>query len=342
MVNRNARRLRSSSRKAGIHSGRFHASNIRGGYASLASGGGSKTTTVTLSQPMRDDNYLVLLCSQTDTDQTNLCLSVSDKTPQSFVINMASTGQGTTKVGYLILDSLRSGAIAMAMSRFGFHSGYAHFRNIQWGVARVTIDGGGDGTALTVPFPHTFKHTPIVLASFDDDTAVTAGFVHLATSAPTTKQFILDCTGATGPSSNVDITWVAFDPGFDVNPAGTYTQTVGNKAGNLAGQKLQSHGGIHSGDLHCKNLFGGLVLMTTSSGDIDEAVTFGQMLKNIPIVFSFLQSPVADTSGLVYVKSAAISGVSVGVEASAHANEEVAVGYLVFDYEFREEATAEA
>ena len=341
MVNRNARRLRPSSRKSGIHSGRFHAGNIRGGYASLASGGGAKTTTVTFSKPMRNDNYLVLLCSQTDTDQTDLCLSVSTKTPKSFVINMQSTSQGTTKVGYLVLDSLRSGATAMAMSRFGFHSGFAHFRNIQWGVARVTVDGSGHGTALTVNFPHTFKHTPMVLASFDDDTAVTTGFVHFTTSVPTTKSFVMDCTGCSITTSTVDITWVAFDPGFDVNPAGTYAQVVGNKEGNLKGQKLQSHAGIHSGDLHCKNLFGGIVAVTPSSGDVDEAVTFGQMLKNTPVVFAFKQSPVADTSGIAYVKSAAISGVTVGLEGTVNDTESF-VGYLVFDYEFREEATAEA
>ena len=340
MVNRNARRLRPSSRKSGIHSGRFHAGNIRGGYASLASGGGAKTTTVTFSKPMRNDNYLVLLCPQTDTDQTDLCFSVSDKTPQSFVINMQSTGQGTTKVGYLVLDSLRSGASAMTMSRFGFHSGYAHFRNIQWGIAKVT-NSGGNGTALNVNFPHTFKHTPIVLASYDDDAAVTTGFIHLGTNAPTKKSFIIDDTGCSVSDADVDITWVAFDPGFDVNPTGTYAQIVGNKAGNLKGQKLQSHAGIHSGDLHCKNLFGGVVAMTPSSGDIDEAITFGQMLKNTPIVFAFKQSPVSDTSGIAYVKSAAISGVTVGLEATVDDTESF-VGYLVFDYEFREEATAEA
>ena len=341
MVNRNARRLRPSSRKAGIHSGRFHAGNIRCGVKELASGGGSKTATVTFRKPMKNANYLVLLCSQTDTDQTDLCLAASGKSPQGFTINMESTGQGTTSVGYLVLDSVASGATSHKNSRYGFHSGYAHFRNLQWGIATITTEGSGHGTALSVSFPHTFKHTPIVLASFDDDTAVTTGFVHLATSAPTTKSFILDCTGCSITTNTVDITWVAFDPGFDVNPAGTYAQVVGNKEGNLKGQKLQSQGGIHSGDLHCKNLFGGIVAVTPSSGDVDEAVTFGQMLKNTPVVFAFKQSPVADTSGIAYVKSAAISGVTVGLEGTVNDTESF-VGYLVFDYEFREEATAEA
>ncbi len=337
MVNRNARRLRSSSRKAGFHSGRFHAGNIRGGVAAVTLAGGDGTATVTLSQPMRDDNYLVLTCSQTDTNNTDLCISVSAKTPQSFVINVTSTDQATgIKVGYLILDSLKSGAAAMTHSRYGFHSGFAHFRNIQWGVARVTLTTG-DGTAKTITFPHTFKNTPMILASFDDDTATTTGFIHLATSAPTTKSFIIDCTGVAGPTTNVDITWIAFDPGFNVSTV----QTVGNKKGNLAGQNTYSHAGIHSGDLHCKNLFGGLVSMTPSSGDIDEAITFGQMLKNNPIVFAFKQAPVADTSGLAYVKSAAISGVTVGLEGTV--NDTLSqVGYLVFDYEFREEAAAES
>ncbi|KKL24185.1 hypothetical protein LCGC14_2417850 [marine sediment metagenome] len=82
--------------------------------------------------------------------------------------------------------------------------------------------------------------------------------------------------------------------------------------------------------------------MTTSSGDIDEQVTFGQMMKNVPVVFAFLQSPVDDITGVAYVKSADNDVVNIGVEASTHANEEVAVAYLVFDYEYRQEGTAEA
>lgn len=338
MVNRNPRRLRPSARKAGIHSGRFHAGNIRGGKAAVTLSDGDGTATVTLDKPMKDANYLVLTSSQTDTNNTDLCISVSTKSPQSFVINVTSTNQATgIVVGYLILDSMAAGATTHKNSRFGFHSGYAHFRNFQWGIATVTTEGSGHGTALTVPLPHPMKHVPMILASWDDDTAVTTGFIHLATGGATNKQFVIDCTGCSITNATVDITWVAFDPGFNV----ASVETVGQKAGNLAGQKLQSHGGIHSGDIHCKNLFGGVVAMTPSSGDIDEAVTFGQMLKNTPIVFAFKQSPVADTSGLAYVKSAAISGVTIGLEATVDDTESF-VGYLVFDYEFREEATAEA
>ncbi len=338
---RNARTLQPGGFRHGIHSGRFHASNFRGGKVAVTLGTGDGTATVTLAKPMRDANYLVLTCSQTDTDNTDLCISVSGKTPKSFVVNVTSTNQATgIVVGYLILDSRESGAATHRHSRFGFHSGYAHFRNIQWGIARVPISAG-DGTALTVKFPHNFKHTPMVLASFDDDTAVTTGFIHLGTSAPTTKSFVMDFTGIAGPTTNVDITWLAFDPGFDVNPEGTYAQKVGQKKGNLVGQKLQSHGGIHSGDLHCKNLFGGVVAMTPSSGDIDEAVTFGQMMKNVPVVFAFKQSPVADTSGIAYVKSATINAVTVGLEATVN-DTEAFVGYLVFDYEYRQEGAAES
>ncbi len=327
--------------KAGMHSGRFHASNFRGGKVAVTLGSGDGTATVTLNSPMRDANYLVLTCSQTDTDNTDLCISVSAKTPQSFVINVTSTNQATgIVIGYLILDSRRSGAETHRHQRFGYHGGYAHFRNIQWGVARVTISGG-NGTALTVKYPHTFKHTPMVLASFDDDTVVTTGFVHLGTSAPGTKSFILDFTGIAGPTGTVDITWLAYDPGFNVNPAGTYAEKVGQKRGNLVAQNTQSHAGIHSGNLHCKNLFGGIVAMTPSSGDIDEAVTFGQMLKNTPVIFAFKQSPVADTSGIAYVKSATINAVTVGLEATVN-DTEAFVGYLVFDYEYRQEGAAES
>ena len=342
MVNRNIRMLRPSSRKAGIHSGRFHSGNIRSGVKELASGGGSKTATVTFVKPMRDADYLVLLCSQTDTDQTDLCLAASGKSPQGFTINMESTSQGTTSVGYLVLDSAAAGANSHRNARFGFHSGYAHFRNLQWGMARITTEGSGHGTAKTITLPQPMKHTPIVLASFDDDTAVTTGFVHLGVAGiPTNKSFVLDVTGCSITTSTVDVTWVAFDPGFNANNQETFTELVGNKVGNLAGQKLQSHGGIHSGDLHCKNLFGGVVNITPSSGDNHEAVTFGQMMKHTPVVFAFKQAPVSDTSGICYVKSAAISGVTIGIEAAV-ADTAAAIGYLVFDHEFREEGAAES
>ena len=336
---RNARRLQPGGFKAGLHSGRFHASNVRCGYKELASGGGTKTADVAFEKSMPNGNYKVLLCSQTDTDQTDLCLAVSDKTPQGFKITMVSTGQGTTQVGYLVLDSKPDAA--SRGSRFGFHAGYANFRNLQFGKITVTTSSN-DSSGDVITFPHTFKHLPMVFLSFDKvgSTPITTGFPYI-NIAPTKKIATIGVTGCSVANDVVDITWVAFDPGFSVGEAGTFVETVGQKAGNLAGQKLQSHLGIHSGEFHAKNLFGGVVLMTPSSGDNDEAVTFGQMMKNVPVVFAFKQDPVDDTTGVAYVKSADNDGVSVGIEA-AETDDEASIGYLVFDYEYRQEGAPES
>lgn len=333
MVNRNVRMLQPGGFRAGIHSGRFHASNFRGGIVAVTLSNGDGTTTVTLAKPMPNANYRVLVCSQTDTDNTDLCIAADTKTPKTFVIRVTSTNQSSINVGYLILDTYPSGSLKH--SRFGFHSGSAHFRNLQWGKITGTTSAG-DATGIVAKFPSNFKHTPLIFASFDDATNITTGFVYINTAA-TTKQVTLGIKGCSADEA-IDLTWLAFDPGFNVGTV----QTVGNKKGNLAGQNTQAQGGIHSGELHCKNLFGGLVKMTASSGDIDEAVTFGQMLKNTPIVFAFLQSPVDDITGVAYAKSTSISGVTIGVEASTHANESVYAGYLVFDYEYRQEGAAES
>ncbi len=339
MVSRNARRLQPGGFKAGRHSGRFHASNFRGGIVAVSLGSGDGTATVTLEKPMPNADYRVLLCSQTDTDNTNLCLSVSAKTPQSFLITVTSTNQASINVGYLILDNKPK---ASHGSRFGFHAGYANFRNLQWGKAVITTSGG-NGTLLTVKIPRTMKHLPMIFLSFDQhDTAITTGFLYLATGgAPTHNSFIIDVAGCSISDATVEVTWLAFDPGFDVGKAGTFTQIVGNKAGNLAGQKLQSHFGIHSGDFHAKNLFGGVVLMTPSTGDISEAVTFGQMMKQVPIVFAFKQDPVDDATGISYAKSVGIDGATLGIEA-AQTDGEASIAYLVFDYEYRQEGAAES
>ncbi len=331
-MTRNARRLQPGGFKAGHHSGRFHASNFRGGIVAVSLGSGDGTATITLEKPMPNANYRVLVCSQSDTNNTDLCIAVDTKTPKSFVIRVTSTNQASINVGYLILDTYPSGSLKHR--RFGFHSGSAHFRNMQWGKAQGTTSGGNI-TGIVAEFPHTFKNTPLVFASFDDATSITTGFVYVDVAA-TTKQVTLGIEGCSADEV-IDLTWFAFDPGFD---AGT-VQTVGNKLGNLLGQNTQSHFGIHSGDMRCKNLFGGLVSMTPSSGDIDEAVTFGQMLKNTPIVFAFKQAPVDDTSGIAYVKSASISGVTVGLEGTV--NDTLAqVGYVVFDYEYRQVGAAES
>lgn len=317
--------------KAGFHSGRLHAKNILAGRVDITLTSGDGTATVTFAKPMRSADYLVLVCPQESTTNNDLCLGVYSKSPQSFIIKATSTNHSTPlTVGFLVLDSRGSGAIGHRSARFGFHSGYAHFRNLQWGSARITIDGSGHGTALTVTLPHPMRNRPLVFASIDDDTAATAGFVHIATGgAQTNGSFILDCTGVTGPTTNVDITWVAFDPGFSFSTS----DAVGN-AGST-GRTIKGKFGIHSGNFRAINFLGGLVALTSdSNGDGSEAVTFGQMMRMTPICFVMIQSPVNDTTAVAYASSPAITGFTPGVNNSATVSDSVYLGYLCIDAEW--------
>jgi len=319
--------------KAGFHSGRLHAKNIFAGRIDVTLSNGDGTATVTFARPMRSANYLVLLCPQETVTNADLVYSVTTKAPGSFVINVTSTNQATAlTMGFLVLDSRASGAVAHKCPRFGFHSGYAHFRNLQWGVARIAIDGSGHGTAVTITLPYPMKNKPLIFASIDDDTACTAGLVHIATGgAQTNKTFKLDCTGVVGPTTNVDITWVAFDPGFNFGTA----DAVGHKGTALAGEmNRQAKFGIHSGNFRAKNFVGGFVAATTSSGDITEAVTYGNMLRQTPAVFVFIQSPVNDTTGLAYASTITIAGHTIGVDNSATTDAVVYFGWLAIDPEF--------
>jgi hypothetical protein len=331
-MTRTARRV-PNLKKSGFHSGRLHARNIFAGTADVTLASGDGTATVTFAKPMPDAEYRVLLCPQEATTNDDLTFCVTTKTPQSFVIQVTSTNHATPiTMGYLVLDSRSANS-----HRFGFKSGYANFRNFQFGKATVTLTDGA-GTAKTITFPHKFKNKPLIFASFDDDTAVTAGFAYIATSGDQTNgQFILDCTGVTGPEGTVDITWVAFDPGFVFGTA----DKDGHKL--ASGHNTQAKFGIHSGNVRAKNIFGGLHKVTTDgNGDQTEAVTFGQMMKNTPVVFVFIQSPVNDTTGITYASSLSISGVTIGVNNSATTSDSLYIGYLAIDSEHRPTNTAES
>ena len=311
--------------KAGSHSGRLHAKNIMAGRADVSLSGGSGTETITFAKPMRNANYLVLLSLQESTTNEDITLCVDSKTPQEFIINVTSTNHTSpVTVGFLVLDSRGSADAAHRSSRFGMHSGYAHFRNLQWGMIRATINA-----AVTVKLPHPMKNKPLIFASIDDDTVATAGFVYVATGgAQTNSQFILDNTGVTGPSSTVDITWVAFDPGFNFG-----TIDADGHSGTALGGRMnrQAKFGIHSGDFRAKNFVGGYHVMTTSSNDASEAITLGQKMRNVPIVFTMLQSPVNDTTGITYASTITDGSFTIGVEKSATANGTVNLGYLAID-----------
>jgi len=330
-------RVLNGHNKAGFHSGRLHAHNIIAGRADVTLSSGDGTATVTFARPLPNANYRVLLCSQEATTNDDLVLCATTKTPASFVINVTSTNHTTPiTVGYLVLCA--RGSQVDSHGRFGFHSGFANFRNLQWGKAVVTV-GAGSGTALTITLPKPMKNKPIILLSFDDDTAVTAGFAYMATGGDATNgSFIIDVASVAGPTGTVDITWVAFDPGFNY---GT-TDAASNTGNAGVGGNRQSKFGIHSGDFRAKNFIGGIMSDDTDgSGDGTDAVTFGQMLKNTPIVFSMVQSPVNDSTAVSYVTGAAISGVTLGVNNSVTISDAVIHGFLAIDHEWLPTKVAE-
>lgn len=331
-------RVLNGHNKAGFHSGRLHAKNIIAGKATVTLSSGDGTATVTFARPLANANYRVLLCPQESTTNDDLTICASAKTPQDFVINVTSTDHSTSIViGYLVLTS--RGNQADSHGRLGMHSGNAHFRNLQWGKAVVTI-GAGSGTALTVTLPRPMKHKPIILLSIDDATVATAGFVYLATAGDANNgSFIIDVASLAGPASTVDITWVAFDPGFNYASA----DAVGNTGNTLVGGNRQAKYGVHSGDFRAKNFIGGIMTDDADgNGDGEDAVTFGQMLRQIPVVFNMIQSPVNDATAVPYVASAAISGVTLGVNNSATTTAAVIHGFLAIDYEWLPTKAAES
>lgn len=330
-------RVLNGHNKAGFHSGRLHAHNIIAGKADVTLSSGDGTATVTFARPMQNANYRVLLCPQEASTNDDLTYCVTTKTPQSFVINVNSTNHATPiTMGYLVLAS--RGNQVDSHGRFGIHSGNAHFRNLQWGKAVVTVTGGA-GTALTVTLPKPMKNKPIVLLSFDDATRATAGFAYIATNgAQTNGSFIIDVAGVSGPTGTVDVTWVAFDPGFDFGS----TDAVSHSGNTGVGHNRQAKFGIHSGDFRAKNFIGGIASLTTdSNGDQTEAISFGQMVRQSPTVFAMVQSPVNDSTAVAYCSAQAISGATIGVNNSATTSAAVIMGFLAIDPEWLPTKAAE-
>jgi len=327
-------RVLNGLKKTGFHSGRLHANNIISGTVDVTLGSGDGTATVTFAKPLNNATYRVLLCPQEATTNDDLTLSVTTKTPKSFVINVYSTDHTSPiTIGFLVLANHMDN-VADSNSRFGFHSGHAYFKNLQWGKAEVAISGGA-GTDKIITFKKPMNNKPLIFLSFDDDTAVTAGFAYIG-AVQTNGKFTIDVTAVAGPSTTVDITWLAFDPGFNF---GT-TDAVAHK--NVTDQNKQGKFGIHSGNFRAKNFLGGFNVDTTdASGDGTDAVTYGSMMKNTPVVFVGIQSPVDDITGIAYASTITIAGHTVGVNNSNTTSTALYYGWLAIDHEFRATNAAE-
>ena len=92
------------------------------------------------------------------------------------------------------------------MGRYGLHSGYGKFQNIQAGSVDVTVDGSGDGTQAVV-FDNKMKSTPIiVLQAQEADTTGT-----LAVSSVTMAGFTARADGSSVTSDTLSCGWIAMD-----------------------------------------------------------------------------------------------------------------------------------
>lgn len=92
------------------------------------------------------------------------------------------------------------------MGKWGLHSGYGKFQNIQCGNVDITLDGSGDGTT-SVTFPHPMKTTPtVVMTVQESDTTGTCSATSVSTSGFTAK---IDGSSITGDDATIG--WVAMD-----------------------------------------------------------------------------------------------------------------------------------
>ena len=92
------------------------------------------------------------------------------------------------------------------MGRYGLHSGYGKFQNIQAGSVDITVDGSGDGTQA-VTFPNKMKSVPIVVITQQEaDTTGTLNATSVAATGFTAK---IDGSSITG--DDVTVGWIAMD-----------------------------------------------------------------------------------------------------------------------------------
>ncbi len=92
------------------------------------------------------------------------------------------------------------------MGRYGLHSGYGKFQNIQSGNVNITVDGSGDGTQAVV-FDKKMKSAPVVtLTSQEADTTGT-----LAVSSVTMTGFTARADGSAVTSDTLTCGWIAMD-----------------------------------------------------------------------------------------------------------------------------------
>ena len=92
------------------------------------------------------------------------------------------------------------------MGRYGLHSGYGKFQNIQSGSVDITVDGSGDGTQAVV-FDKKMKSAPVVvLTSQEADTTGT-----LAVSSVTLAGFTARADGSSVTGSTLTCGWLAMD-----------------------------------------------------------------------------------------------------------------------------------
>jgi len=92
------------------------------------------------------------------------------------------------------------------MGRYGLHSGYGKFQNIQSGSVDVTVNASGNGTQA-VTFDKPMKSTPVVVMTAQEaDTSGTLSATSVSNSGFTAK---VDGSSVTGDQLTVG--WIAMD-----------------------------------------------------------------------------------------------------------------------------------
>jgi len=92
------------------------------------------------------------------------------------------------------------------MGRYGLHSGYGKFQNIQSGSVDVTLDTNGDGTQA-VTFDKRMKSTPVVLLTAQE--ADLTGT--LSATSVTTSGFTAKVDGSSVTADSLTVGWIAMD-----------------------------------------------------------------------------------------------------------------------------------
>lgn len=314
----------------GFTGGFLNCLNIQAGTIDISPAGAAGSTAHTFEKQMDRTPVVILKSADTDAlvdDEIYYATSVSN---EGFTGNLYSTATKTITTNFLAIDT---GRFAVSPYRAGWKSGNYYCRNIQSGLADITTDGSGNGTALDVTFPAPFRNVPVVLLTTQE--SITSGKPWFS-GKPTRNGFQIDVTGSSVTSGIVTIGWIAIDtaPWSSRANEGTNLPTTGDyKLARLP------RPGAHAGYLYAKNIQSGVAtIITDGNGDgTAKALTLiqsmnlnyidtGKSLQRTPLFFAEPQE--ADATGNTVVTSGADTGGTLDVTDSAVLSGSLTVGWV--------------